>query len=228
MVHTSKKIAVLALLGVGLVIGKTASADSITQTFTIPTQTVPFSNPFTFNLFDSTLGTLNSVNIFLGTSATASVNVFNTDPGGAPQSFTNATATIPITATGPAGITVTDTLVAGPFSGTTNSGFLSEKVFPGVTGSTSNNVNVPSLDFGSYEGVGGGTSSLTAASSAGTYGGSGTNVAFSGSATASGDVVVTYVYTPFSAATPEPGTWGLLVAGASTGLVLVRRRRMRK
>jgi len=223
MFHTSKKIAVLAMLGAGLVIGKTASADSIVQNFTIPTQTVPFTNPFTFNLFDTTLGTLNSVTIFLGTSATAEVDVINLSPGA--KAFSNATATIPITATGPAAITVTDTLTAGPVSGTTNPAAFSTTAVPGVTGSTSNSVGVPTIDFGSYEGVGGGTALITAASSAGTYGGTGTGVAFSGSATASGTVTVTYDYTPFSAATPEPGTWGLLVAGASTGLVLVRRRR---
>ncbi len=222
MLKISKKFACVALLGAGLVMGKTASADTITQPFTIPNQTVPFSNPFTFNLFDTTLGTLNSVTIFLGTSATAEVDIHNGNA--TPRAFTNAKATIPITATGPASITVTNSLIAGPFSGTAAPG---DSAFPGVTGSTSASVSVPVSNFGSYEGSGGGASTITAASSDGVYSGSGgTGVFFGGSASASGNVIITYNYTPTStSSTPEPGTWGLLVAGASTGLVLVRRRR---
>ncbi len=93
MITKRISLTLAALLGIGLAIGQGAGAQVIVQTFTVATQGLPITGvtgDFTFNKFDSTLGTLDSVTVTLSTSITATVDVFNTS--GNTESFSTPTA----------------------------------------------------------------------------------------------------------------------------------------
>ena len=222
MITRSISLTLAVLAGIGLAIGRGADAQVIVQPFTIPSQSVPFTNNFTFNLFDTSLGTLNSVSIALATSITAEVDVVNFTPN--PQPFTNATASIPVTLTAPDAITETATGVAGPINGTATvlNGITP---FSGLQTTASQSTNVPLADFGFYEGIGPMTGTLIASATAGNYSGSANpGVFFGGSAVASGTITITYLYQP-AGTIPEPGATTFLAAGVLGSLGMVFRRR---
>jgi hypothetical protein len=233
---TVKKPLVLAGLAAGLVaLCGTSRASSITQIFNIPTTAAPFTAPFTYNLFDSNLGMLTSVTLQLATTSTAEVDVFDTNPLGTDEPFTDATASFHLTVTGPPGAMnyITDTITAGPISGTAAGPFLNETKFPGVTGTDNSGlIQVLSPNWPvNYEAPGGGTagSALVFSVGAGTFGGTATDVAFSGSGTVGGTLTLVYNYLPpATPGTPEPGTWALLFASASVSVAGLRRRRAAK
>jgi len=223
MVTRRISLTLAALVGIGLAIGQGAGAQVIVQTFTVPTGTVvPFSQNFTFNLFDSTLGLLQSVTLSLSTSITAEVDVFNSLAS--PQAFTNGNASIPVTVTAPDAVTETATGVAGPVAGTANPGF---NAFPGLPASASTSQTIPMGDWGFYEGVGPMTGNINAASTSGTYSGNANpGVFFGGSAVAGATITITYLYAP-AGTVPEPAATTFLAAGVlgSLGMVLRRRRK---
>jgi len=222
MITRRVSLSLAALVGIGLAVGRGAGAQVITQSFTIPSQAVPFSNNFTFNLFDSTLGVLGQVTVSLSTSITAEVDVFNSLAVN--QSFTNATASIPVTLTAPDAVVLTATGVAGPVSGTAIPGF---NAFPGLTANASSSQNLPMADWGFYEGIGPMTGNLTASAASGTYSGNANpGVFFGGSAVAGGTITIVYLYQP-AGTIPEPGATTFLAAGVlgSLGMVIRRRRK---
>jgi hypothetical protein len=223
MITKRMSLTLATLVGIGLAIGQGAGAQVIVQTFTVPLQPVPINTNFTLNLFDTTLGTLDSVTVALSTSITATVDVFNS---GGTQSFTNATATVPITLTAPDAITATATAVAGPISGTVTGPFTT---FPGITANANNTQNVPNVDFSFYEGVGPLTAPVNVSSTFGTFSGTGPpngTMGFGGQASASASITVTYLYQP-AGTIPEPGATTFLAAGVlgSLGMVIRRRRK---
>jgi len=226
MITKRISLTLATLVGIGLAIGQGAGAQVIVQTFTVPAgSNVPLTNGnFTFNLFDTTLGTLDVVTVALSTSITPTIDVFNSSGG--PQSFSNATATIPITLTAPDGITATATAVAGPVSGTVTGVFTQ---FPAGTAFSNSSQNVPVGDFSFYEGVGPVTAPLDVTSTNGSYAGTGPangTIGFGGSATAGATVTITYLYQP-AGTIPEPGATTFLAAGVlgSLGMVIRRRRK---
>jgi len=226
MITRSISLSLAALVGLGLAIGTSANAQVIVQTFTIPTQSVPFNINFTFNKFDSSLGTLGLVQLDLATSITAEVDVFNST--NTPQNFTNDTASIPVTLTGPGPVTETATATAGPINGTVPAGPV-VGAFPGITANANNSLNInPLLWIPNYEGVGPGTGTLNASSTSGSYAGTAnTGVFFGGSATAGGTITLRYFYQP-AGTIPEPGTTTFLAAGVLGSLGMVLRRRKNK
>jgi uncharacterized protein (TIGR03382 family) len=222
MVIRRFSLTLAALAGIGLAIAGGADAQSIVQAFTIPTAAVPINDTFTFNLFNTNLGTLQQVNLALSTSITAEVDVLNfTDSN---QAFTNATATIPVTLAAPDAITEVAIATAGPISGTA---VIGSNAFTGLASNANTSQIVPMADWSFYEGVGPMTNTLNASSTSGTYGGSANpGVFFGGSATAGGTITLTYLYQP-AGTIPEPGATTFLAAGVlgSLGMVLRRRRK---
>lgn len=215
----------VAAIGMGIVAPTAARAATVSYSATIPQTSVSFTTPFTLPLFDSSLGTLLGAQISLVANTVATVTVFNT--ASTPQSFTAATASVPLTITGPDGTFVTATAVTGPVSATVNPGSTS---FPGQTGSATSTVNVSLANLSSYIGTGGATANFSALGSTGTYSGNtaSSQLFFGGSATAGGTVSITYTYQALSAA-PEPGAFALLVSVLPLvgGITTVRRRKRR-
>ena len=195
-----------------------ASAATVSFSHTSATAAAPFTDVFTLQKFDTTLGTLTGILINFATSTTAEVDVFNST--GVSQTFTNATATIPLTLTGPA-TSVTVSPSAGPVNGTANPGF---NAFTGITSSPApSNTNVPSGSFSLYSGPGFSTNSFSVAAGAGTFSGNAVpGVFFGGSATAGAVSSITYTYSA-PTGTPEPATMGLL-GSALIGLGLLKFR----
>jgi hypothetical protein len=215
------KINKKAILGTVLAAGcvaNTAMADMITYTDTFGPQTTPFTDVETFTKFNTALGTLTGIQIVLDTYATATVQIANTT--GTPQPFTDAQATIPVTATALNGVSTTTSTVAGPFSGTAPTG-ISE--YPGITGSASSTLSVPMADFGLYEGMTAGTYNVSVTGGLGTYQGSAAfGVLFGGTASAGGTLEVIYDYNTPSPV-PDSGVT-ILLGGVAIGMIVVSQK----
>jgi hypothetical protein len=164
---------------------------------------------------------LTGITFTVNTSITAEVDVENLT--GTPQPFTNASASVPVTATGPDGTTASTTATASVASGIAAPGFNS---YPGLTDSTSGSASVLSSNWSAYIGTSSFGADFTFAAGDGNYGGSaGTGVLFGGSASAGGSITVTYFYTVI----PEPSSITLAGLGlvGLVGVVGVHRRRSR-
>ena len=209
-----------------------ASANTITFSAAIPTQTTPFVNDAALSNFNTAWGTLTGVNVTLSYTVTGVVNIFNTTSS--TQSFSNASSTTPIflTADGtfssfPAGLQTSVNAVNTVGSGTIGSaagpyGFTGSP----VSGSISGNFTSSAVDFECGPGFTACSSDPTdnyeTDANAGTFSGTAPNgVFFGGSATLSGAFSVTYPYTASSI--PEPSTMALL-GSALGGLGLLRKR----
>lgn len=222
MITKRISLTLAAIVGAGLALGTGAGAQVIVQTFTIPTgTTVPFSQILTFNKFDSTLGPLTSITLSLNASILANVDIFNGNSSS--NGYSNTSATVAESVTGPGASVAAFTVTAGPFSGTAAPGLT---VLPNKFASHSATLNVSAVNFGLYSGIGGGTGTLTAGALkptiTGTASGSNIqNVFFGGTATVGQVITLTYTYQNI----PEPGTTTFLAAGVLGSLGMVIRRR---
>ena len=193
-----------------------AQAATVVENATIPISPVPYTYAFSLPSFNTALGTLQSVTFELTDSTTAAVQIFNATAGA--LSFTNATASIPLTVTGPGGMSISDTITASVASGVATSGL---NTFSGVTGTHSANTSFTSglsaFESGSVVNL-----SYLADASQGTYTGTGpTGLFFGGSANAGGTFEIIYNY----AAVPEPATWAFLMLGLGGIGAAMRTRR---
>jgi len=207
--------ALLLACGVG-----TAQAGTIiTQTFSSPPTPVAWSTTYDANQFNPSLGTLTSVEIEVSSNIVASVEVYNLS--GSPQSFTNATASIPITLTGPASLSSLSAI--GVTAGQAGSADPGLNTFPGVPTTASTSTTLTSSGaLAPYIGTGVSTLVFDFNAGDGTYSGAAVSgVFFGGSATANATVDVIYTYT---AAIPEPSS--VILAGIGiVGVAVFGRRR---
>jgi len=207
--------ALLLACGVG-----TAQAGTIiTQTFSSPPTPVAWSTTYDANQFNPSLGTLTSVEIEVSSNIVASVDVYNFS--GSPQSFTKATASIPITLTGPASLSLSAT---GGTAGLAGSAVPGLNTFPGLPTTASTSTTLTSSGaLAPYIGTGVSTLVFDFNAGDGTYSGAAVSgvVFFGGSATANATVDVIYTYT---AAIPEPSS--VILAGIGiVGVAVFGRRR---
>jgi hypothetical protein len=212
----------LLFMAVGLLALSGNVFADLSETFThiTPVEVVPFTDDFTLTSFNTALGTLKSITIDLSSTGFASVQIANLT--GKVQAFSNATASLPLVATGPDGVTVFTTTAAGPFSGTVGAA-LGPYVFSGPSVTSSSSISVAPGLFSTYETVGPVNLQFSTASQGGTFGGSGNEfVFFGGSGDLSAVTSVTYTYAP----TPEPAFLGVLSLGLG-GVVLFRRRKLK-
>lgn len=179
------------------------SAAVITQTKIIPLDSVPFNINLPFAAAPS-VG-LTGITITLNTWSRANIEIFN--PKDVASAYSNASASIPVTATGPGGAVVVNVLTSTSAAGVILPG-------PGVTTipgplvflSQSVNVLPPGL-WPLY--TSGGLFNVNATAGSGLFAGtSPAGMFFGGSADVYGDVTIDFTY----AAVPEPSTY---VAGLS-------------
>ncbi len=210
---------VAALLAAGQ--AKADLSESFSASYGKPTPVnVPFSTILTLSAFNPALGTLKSVTFTLTSDIYAQPEVFNNTGGTAP--YTSASASIPVTATGPAGLTTSLTAVASDGPGTLAPGF---DILAPVSNQTVGTQSLTS-GFAAYES--GGDYNVTISNDSATYSGQ-TSLAsglfFGGTATTDGSLKVTYDYS-VPVPTPEPsafiGGFGVLSTLAMLGF---RRRK---
>ena len=200
-----------------------ARAATVTDMTTFGSSTNPLTVPFTLNLtlhqFDTTLGTLTSVQFILSQTATLTASVGNFS--GATTNYSSVTGISIVTVSG-AGLSTAATSSIGPYAGADST--LGAFVQVGTGTSTSgSSAFVNSANLASYEGTGSGTYSVEADAMLGAGGSANrSGVAYMATATNYGTLEVIYTYAP--AAVPEPASLGMLGLGLG-GLAVARLRR---
>lgn len=227
------KISSLGLSGFLIVgLAAAATADTTTpQTGNVPLTPTNVNTTLSFAKFDTTLGTLTSITITLtGTAfSTGTVNSI-TAPGSNQYEF-DSSATTRLKRPGGA----TTLLTAVPFNPEfQNLGGGGDPAVPFTfPNNTATDTVGPTIfntgtDLVLFSSVGPGNIVLPfTVNGASGINGPGT-IGSSVSTQGGGSATLFYTYTPSSPATPEPGTWAMMVAGASTSLVALRRRRRNK
>jgi hypothetical protein len=207
----------------GLVAGS-ASASFVEYSTNIGAQAVSFSTTFSVQKFDASLGSLTGITLSLTSSIVGQLDVFNVLSTA--QSFTNASAAIPVTVTAmtPDTTTVSANAVATVATGIANPG---ANAFPGLTASATGSSSVALSNWAYYIGLGASTASFTATTPGGLYTGTAApGVFFGGSGTADGLFKIRYDYLPTTSTVPLPDSGAmLLLALAGTGLYLRGKRR---
>ncbi len=220
-----------AMAGAGLLAATAAPAQAETLSFSTNTATQP-DNTLSFDLFDPTLGTLTGVSFSLGNSAasvSATMSVSGGEGGaGAGTAVVNFLATGP-GAGGPDAIPLFQGNTSTTANCTSNGGGCSNTTSAGASINTSATVN-GAADLPSYEGIGtfdvdvsGGPVNASTNACIGFNGGT-PICTTTGSATWTGDITVSFQFTPAETGVPEPGTFGLLAAALSGMAMLTRRR----
>jgi hypothetical protein len=181
---------------------------------------VPWTDTINVPFFNSSLGTLTGVEILLTDTTSVAIQVTNNNS--APVNFTGATASIPLTVTGPGlgsgGLSQT---ITANLSGTAN---------PGLNNFTpsSQTVVVPddiiTTNLSQFE-TGSPSVTYVATAGLGTYSGAGTtNLDFGGTANVTGSFEVIYDYTSVPGV-PEPATWAFMMLGVGAIGAAMRGRR---
>jgi hypothetical protein len=194
------------------------TTDTSEPTKKSPPPFAPFDHDiFTLPDFNTVMGTLTGVAITFEYDAIGELNVRKVS--GKSQDFTNATLDVPLTLSGPDGLTVSGDAVSGPISGVAKS--LSLR-FPDLRITDTLTINVPFVDFAAFE--------VPPAAGADTFAVSGRiplaraetslGLVFSGIVGASGTSTITYTYD--EPTVPEPAPMALM-GGALLGFGLLRK-----
>jgi hypothetical protein len=209
------------VLAAGLAAAASASrADFVEYSSTIASAYTPFSTTFEVQKFDSSLGLLTSITLSLSSTIVGEIDVFNSTT--APQPFTSAFASVPVSVTTatPNITSVSATATALLASGVAAPGF---NAYPGISGSGTGSTIVAPSDFFYYVGLGSGMANFVAASTTGTFGGTSVpGVYFSGAALADGLFTIRYDYNV--PAVPLPPAGWLFAAGLVGIAGFIRRR----
>ena len=218
-----------------------ANADTIILGPNSVTNLTDFNGSFLVTQFNPALGTLNSVFLTLGTNFTTQLVVTNNSietasSGNASTVLQSAlydattTFTTPFNVLTPSGglFNLVDSQSSAPQGYNLVGGGSVTLNPPSKTGSLSSAPNFTSGPVLSYF-TGAGNASVSYRTFTSTaLNNTGGNTAATQTTTDTLSATVQYNYTPASTDTPEPGTWAMLAAGASTGLVALRRRRNKK
>ncbi len=218
-----KKLTIFAALSAAIVMGAPVQAtpvDTVTETFTIPQQDLPFTESFSLPAFDLPFELL-SVEFILTTEFIASIDVINVTDS--EQTYTDATATLDSFVVGPFGLRLDANPTAGPVDGTVPDG--DPFGIDSQSGLVATDMDSILLDDPAALPPFQGPQSLDFAFAALTGEFSGTSVPgvfFGGSGTAGATFQIIYTFI-----IPEPSSLSLIALGG-LGLVMVSRKALRR
>jgi len=204
-----------------------ASAQVLTEydvvTYTDSPSNIPFTDNFSLPKFDVSDGTLTAVSITLAATTSGEVDVFNNTS--ITQNYTNASAYIPLSVTGPGNTTLSLLLTSSGVNGTVAPFSLASTAISPVTGS---DTVALTNDLSIWEGSTGQTIPLSLSFAGdGTYGGTGPlQVYFGGDAVGSATATITYTFTNPGMVAPEPDT--ILLVAIALGFLALGRPARRK
>ncbi len=228
---------VCALIAFASPVHAAIQTETESASYGTPASPLPLGSSATLSVgaFDTSLGTLDSVTITMTSFDTVTSDVFNYAMGN--LSYSDATATVPVTVTATVpvnvtpliGLTTSATGAAGPASGTVSAGACLTVASTSFLPQASTIASIAPGDFSLYEGAGDISINLTVANLAGTYSGtSGSGLFFGGNGFSYGSIEVDYGYTapPAPPSVPEPGAIGAGLAALSLcGIRLARQLR---
>jgi hypothetical protein len=198
----------LVVFGLALpALAQPASAGLVTQTDNYSSPLASFSAPLTFTKFNTQLGTLTGISITLNLTGTVTSQVHSTSSQA--QTFTGASSTSTVTATGPDLTVISASLLTTPATGTIGANStMTIGTDGGTVGSSS---TLASYNFSPYESIGAGNFVINAVGHM-TNGGStnSSNVSIFGNSTVGGSLTLSYTYTP---AVPAPASLGMVILG---------------
>ncbi len=211
-----------------------AQADTVSFNFANPETPTEINQTGTLALFDSSLGTLNSVSISLDGSSTALIDLTNKISSTGPQRV-RATSTVDLIFQ--SSITGLDAILAGILFPSLTNATPSVTLNPGETASfgpltASESYALTTADLAgitnSFAAVGGGSFNISCISESGfALTGGGGQIDSSQTTTAGCGAAIVYDYTPTPAQpnpVPEPASMALIGLGA-LGLAAIRRRK---
>jgi hypothetical protein len=213
------KLFAAAALGAAVMTPACALAATVIETETIASQADPYTDTFILPSFNSSLGTLQSVEFVLTDQSTVTVLVNNET--GATKNFSDASASFPLTVTGPGGLSVADsitnTVASGSLAGHTQASYPGSPV-------TATQTETFTTGLSGFESNSPLNLSFTAEAGTGSFSGNANgNVLFGGSAVTGGTFEVIYDYA--ASAVPEPATWAFMMLGVGAIGAAMRGRR---
>lgn len=222
-----------ALIFAGLFSAASVQAATIEFANTKAMTTTNWTDSLAIGKFDTTLGTLTSIQFVL-TGGVSGVGKAESLDNSASNVMLNLGSVLTLTRPDSSTLVIANPLFSNTYSFTTFDGVIDFGGTSGTTTSTVFNSKTASFDsnsasdFGLFSSAGGGNVNLGLGATGASSGSGSGNLITQFNTLASGDVKVIYTYTAAVTAVPEPETYAMMLLGMGMVGAIARRRAAKK